>query len=68
MQHFICLSFASADKVYSKAWEAFKDFAKFSGQPSKEDYGLYFDHLRTEKGWKASTIWSTYFKLNDSHK
>ncbi len=52
---------------YSKAWEAFKDFAKFSGQPSKEDYRLYFDHLRTETGGKASTNWSTYTKPNGSH-
>ena len=55
--------------AYNKAWN---DFMKFVGKentrPREEDYLHYFDQLNNEKKLKASTIWSTYSKLNAIHQ
>lgn len=51
---------------YDKAWNDFLAFCKTS-TPGENDYLQYFDFLKTAKGYKASSIWSEYSKLNSSH-
>lgn len=45
-----------------------KEGKGISIKPEEIDYILYFDYLFTEKKLKSSTIWSTYSRLNSTHK
>ena len=56
-------------EAYNKAWNEFMKFVrKENTRPHEEDYLQYFDNLNNEKKLKASTIWTTYSKLNAIHQ
>ena len=54
--------------IYKKKWDSFKVFFGNKMKPAEADYITYFDHLHTERGQKASTIWTTYSMLNAIHQ
>ena len=54
--------------LYNKKWQEFKHFVGEKSKPEEGDYLQYFDHLHTEKKFKASTLWSTYSMLNSIHQ
>ena len=54
--------------LYNKKWQEFKHFVGEKSKPEEGDYLQYFYHLHTEKKFKASTLWSTYYMLNSIHQ
>ncbi|CAB4045662.1 hypothetical protein DAPPUDRAFT_123885 [Paramuricea clavata] len=61
--------------AYDKAWESFLVFCDSNltpgtewddeNQPKEDNFIKYFYHLRTEKEFKASSLWTTYSRLNN---
>ena len=47
---------AGSKAAYEKAWSAFLDYAKPNGKPGELDYARYFQHLKKDKGFKASSL------------
>lgn len=54
--------------AYSKAWDNFIAFIGHNGAPSEQDFGKYFKHLKTERGLKASSLWSIFSRLNTGYQ
>ena len=55
----------NSTKRYDYHWKQFCDFCKLSeGKPNEEDFLQYFDFLKNEKNYAASTLWSIYSMLN----
>ena len=52
-----------SQKVYEHTWKEFSEFAGHDN-PAEGDFIQYFHFLRETKSMKASTIWSTYSRLN----
>ncbi len=51
---------------YDKSWSDFLAFCN-TPTPGESEYLQYFDYLKNAKGYKASSIWAEYSKLNSSH-
>ncbi len=60
------LGLLKSKQRYDQCWTAFIEFCK-KEQPTEEDYLMYFDYLKRVKGFKASSIWCEYSKLNANH-
>ena len=51
--------------TYEKAWKEFAEFVdKPNEKPNEEDFLQFFDYLKTEKNFVASSIWAIYSRLN----
>ncbi len=52
-------------KRYESHWNKFLEFADLGEkEPTEQDFLQYFDHLRHNKGYAASTMWTEYSMLN----
>lgn len=58
---------AKSKKDYENAHHLFMDFCN-QETPTEELYMTYFDHLRHQKKYKSTTLWSIYSKLNSHHQ
>lgn len=52
---------------YNKAWRDFKQITDFKDKPTEDNFMGYFDFLRREKSYQASSMWSIYSKLNNTY-
>ena len=52
--------------LYEKRWEEFMEFSKEKG-PSEEIVIQFMDFLRQNKGYKTSSLWSSYSCLNSKY-
>ena len=55
--------------VYAKAWQYFRAFFENAGEfdsrmPREDEFSKYFRHLRTDKGFSSSSMWTTYSMVN----
>jgi len=57
-----------SSKQYKRTWSQFRDFlADFdfeSGPPGEESFIEFFKHLRSEKNYASSSMWTLYSCLN----
>jgi len=55
-------------KQYRRTWSQFQgflaDFDFESGPPGEESFMEFFKHLRTEKNYASSSLWTLYSCLN----
>lgn len=64
---------AKSKPLYEQAWATFKQFRREELEksddeaPNLDDYLAYFDHLRTVKKLKGTSLWSMYSRLNSMH-
>ena len=56
-----------SQKVYEHTWKEFIEFAGHDN-PAEGNFIQYFHFLRETKSMKASTIWSTYSRLNSVYQ
>ena len=58
--------------AYEKAWIDFTDYRKgrdnIEEEPKEDIYVRYFDFLKNEKGFVASTMWTKFSLLNNCHQ
>ena len=57
---------------YIRAWNYFMEFRAArettDNEPGEAIYVKYFDYLRNTKQYQASSLWTTYSKLNNNHQ
>lgn len=60
---------AKSRETCEKAWKEFLNYSGFDEEtmPTEDDYMFYFQHLRNEKKFKATALWSVYWRLNSMH-
>lgn len=59
---------AKSGKAYDLAWKRFVDFTGNDDKPNEDSYLQFFDFLKRQHGYKASSFWSLYSKLNSVHQ
>ena len=55
-------------KAYQKQWEDFEKFRNSSGEPTEDDFIRYLNYLRVGKKYQASTMWSSFSRLNNCYQ
>ena len=55
-------------KAYLKQWEDFEKFRNSSGEPTEDDFIRYLNYLRVGKKYQASTMWSSFSRLNKCYQ
>jgi len=57
---------AKSAKRYDNRWKQFQDYANISDCtiPTEEQILQFFDHLKNDKEYFSSTIWSIYSLIN----
>ena len=58
---------AKSAKNYAQTWDTFRKFLGHEQEPTEQEYMQYLDFLKMDKGYKASSFWCLFSKLNGMH-
>ena len=56
-----------SESVYKKRWEEFISYVG-TEEPQEAEFAKYFSHLKNDKKFKSSSLWSVYSILNSYNK
>ena len=58
----------ASKESYEKCWQDFLKYNKGSSDLSEDAFGLYLNHLKTDREYQPTTIWKIFSMLNNTYQ
>ena len=58
----------ASKESYEKCWQDFLNYNEGSSDLSEDAFGIYLNHLKTDKEYQPTTIWKRFSMLNNTYQ